>query len=100
MTRGCGTCWSTALADLANEIKPSISSLVIYTQRYSFAGTLSDKWMLPATPHPVEQHASEDGEKAETSGKSTVPSRNLAGTLSQNIDRICRGFKTREHSNY
>ncbi|KAK6735402.1 hypothetical protein RB195_018551 [Necator americanus] len=51
------------------KIKLSISSLVIYTQQYSFAGTLSDKCVLPAVPRPVEQHASEEGEKAETSGK-------------------------------
>ncbi|KAK6735321.1 hypothetical protein RB195_018489 [Necator americanus] len=39
-----------------DKIKSSISSLVIYTRQYSFAGTLSDKCVLPAVPHPVEQH--------------------------------------------
>ncbi|KAK6740864.1 hypothetical protein RB195_008986 [Necator americanus] len=29
---------------------------MIYTQQYSFAGTLSDECVLPATPPPVEQH--------------------------------------------
>ncbi|KAK6726717.1 hypothetical protein RB195_004811 [Necator americanus] len=52
-----------------NKIKSSISYLLIYTQQYSFAGTLSDKCVLSAAPHLVEQHVSEDGEKAETSGK-------------------------------
>ncbi|KAK6754138.1 hypothetical protein RB195_013255 [Necator americanus] len=37
-------------------IKSSVSSLVIYTQQYSFAGTLSDKCVQSAAPHPVEQH--------------------------------------------
>ncbi|KAK6750214.1 hypothetical protein RB195_002295 [Necator americanus] len=40
----------------ASEIKLSISSPVIYTQQYSFAGTLSDKCVLPAAPRPAEQH--------------------------------------------
>ncbi|KAK6748953.1 hypothetical protein RB195_001521 [Necator americanus] len=44
------------------EIKSSIS-LVIYTQQYSFAATLSEKCVLPTAPHPVEQHIMYSHEK-------------------------------------